>query len=55
LTGTVGCVKTVLTSYTGIGLCGFVVSQDTSQITVRLRFGDERVSLLIKGGIGSDR
>lgn len=54
-TGTVGEVKIVLTVYTGIGLCGFVVSQLTSQMTLRFRSGTERVAVFRKGGIGSER
>ena len=54
-TGTVGFVKTVLMSYTGIGLFGFVVSHETSQMTDRLRDGWESDSLLTNGGMGSER
>jgi len=39
----------------GMGLCGFVVSQETSQTTPRLREGELRLAGLMKGGIGSER
>ena len=55
LTGTVGFVKVVLTSYIGIGLLGFVVSHDTSHTTVSLRFGDERDCGSMNGGILAER
>lgn len=54
-TPTTGSEKTVLIEYIGIGLCGLVVSQETSQTTLRLRLGDSRLSLETKGGIGSER
>ena len=38
-----------------MGLLGFVVSHETSQMTERLRDDCESDSLLINGGIGSER
>lgn len=39
----------------GMGLCGLVVSQETSQTTPRLREGEARLSLETNGGMGSER
>lgn len=41
-TGTVGSVKVVLIVYTGTGLCGLVVSQETSHITESLRSDESK-------------
>jgi hypothetical protein len=40
-TGSISLSKVLFSLYMGIGLCGFVVSQLTSQTTESLRFGDE--------------
>lgn len=54
-TGTVGSLNVVAVLYTGIGLCGFVVSVDTSTMVLNFLVLLFNILALMKGGIGWDK